>query len=184
MCLLCLANCSQVIYSSLFLLLFLSSLVIWWLSLVTVLDSFIFFHVYLLQIFGLWLPRGLHTATLESESVSCSVVSDSWDPMDYSKPGFSVHGILQERILECVAILFSRGYSQPRDQAQASCTQGRFFTIWVTRENPTASHILYIYTCCSRKYEGFLTTLHFYSIPIKCFRHILYLFVLYIHKSL
>ena len=38
------------------------------------------------------------------------------DPMDCSPPGFSVHRILQERILERVATLFSRGSSQPRDQ--------------------------------------------------------------------
>ena len=37
------------------------------------------------------------------------------DPMDYSQTGSSVHGILQARILEWVAIPFSRGSSQPRD---------------------------------------------------------------------
>ena len=37
------------------------------------------------------------------------------DPMDYSSPGFSVHGIFQARILEWVSILFSRGSSQPRN---------------------------------------------------------------------
>ena len=37
------------------------------------------------------------------------------DPMDYSLPGSSVHGILQARILQWVAISFSRGSSQPRD---------------------------------------------------------------------
>ena len=54
--------------------------------------------------------------------------------MDCSPPGSSVHGILQERILEWVAILFSRGSSQPMDQTQVSCIQGRLFTIWATRE--------------------------------------------------
>ena len=38
------------------------------------------------------------------------------DPMDFSLPGSSAHGILQTRILEWVAIRFSRGPSQPRDQ--------------------------------------------------------------------
>ena len=48
----------------------------------------------------------------KSESVSCSVMSDSFVTlMDCSPPGFSVHGILQARILECVAISFSRGSS-------------------------------------------------------------------------
>ena len=45
------------------------------------------------------------------------------------QPGSSVHGILQVRILEWVAIPFSRGYSQPRDQTQVSRIAGRFFTI-------------------------------------------------------
>ena len=47
-----------------------------------------------------------------------------------SRPGSSVHGILQARILERVAIPFSRGSSQPRDQTWVSCIAGRFFTIW------------------------------------------------------
>ena len=56
------------------------------------------------------------------------------DPLDCSLPGFSVHGIFQARILEWADIYFSRGSSQPRDQTQVSCTAGRFFTDWATRE--------------------------------------------------
>ena len=70
--------------------------------------------------------------------LSCVLVSQACptlcDPMDCSPPGSSVHGILQARILEWVAIPFSRGSSWPRDQIQASCTAGRFFTIWASRE--------------------------------------------------
>ena len=58
-----------------------------------------------------------------------------WDPMDCSPPGFSVHGIFQERILEWVAISFSRGSSPPRDWTQVSSIVDRFFTIWATRED-------------------------------------------------
>ena len=50
-------------------------------------------------------------------------------PMDYSPPGFSVHGIFQARILEWVAISFSRRSSQPKDRTQVSYVAGRFFTI-------------------------------------------------------
>ena len=50
------------------------------------------------------------------------------DPLDCSLRGSSVHGILQGRILEWVAISFSRGSSHPRDQTQVSCLGGRFFT--------------------------------------------------------
>ena len=56
------------------------------------------------------------------------------DPIDCSPPGSSVHGILQARILEWVAISFCRGSSLPRNWAQVSCIAGRFFTIWATRE--------------------------------------------------
>ena len=56
----------------------------------------------------------------------CPVLCDT---MDCSPPGSSVHGILQARIPEWVAIPFSRGPSQPTDQTQISCTAGRFFTI-------------------------------------------------------
>ena len=45
-----------------------------------------------------------------------------------------VHGILQARILEWVAFLFSRGSSQPRDQTQVSLFADGFFTSWATRE--------------------------------------------------
>ena len=55
-----------------------------------------------------------------------------FDCMDYSPPGFSLHGILQARMLEWVAMPFSRWSFQPRDQTQVTCTAGRFFTIWAT----------------------------------------------------
>ena len=59
-----------------------------------------------------------------------------WDSMECSLPGSSVHGILQARILEWVAIPFSRGSSWPRGWTWDSCIAGRFFTIWATREDP------------------------------------------------
>ena len=67
----------------------------------------------------LWLKSFLKS----KESQSCSVVSDSvilWDS--------TVHGILQARILEWLAVSFSRGSSQPRDQTQVLCIAGRFFS--------------------------------------------------------
>ena len=64
---------------------------------------------------------------------SCLTVCD---PMDYI-----VHGILQARILEWVAIPFSRGSSQPRDRTQVSCIAGGFFTSWATREAPPPIHV-------------------------------------------
>ena len=59
----------------------------------------------------------------DSETESGSVCLTLCDPMDYT-----VHGILQVRILEWVAFLFSRASSQSRDRTQVSCTAGGFFT--------------------------------------------------------
>ena len=56
------------------------------------------------------------------------------NPMDCSPPGSSVHGIFQARILEWVAISFSRRSSWPRDWTQVSRIVGRHFTIWAIRE--------------------------------------------------
>ena len=50
------------------------------------------------------------------------------NPMDCSPPGSSVHGILQERILEWVAMSSSRGSSPPRDWTWVSCIAGEVFT--------------------------------------------------------
>ena len=79
----------------------------------------------------------------------CVLVAQScltlWDPMEGSSPGSSVHGILQARIVDWVAIPFSRGSSQPRDWNCVSCAADRFFTVWATREAPrgvwSAEHI-------------------------------------------
>ena len=55
------------------------------------------------------------------------------DPIDCSPPGTSVHGILQARILEWVAISVSNRSSPPRDRTQVFCITGRFFTSWATK---------------------------------------------------
>ena len=84
-----------------------------------------------------WGPRNqTPVSSLLSETVVVVLVTQSCptlcDCTDYRPPGSSIHGILQARILEWVAIPFSRGSSRPRDQTQASYTASRFFTIWAT----------------------------------------------------
>ena len=59
------------------------------------------------------------------------------NPMDYT-----VHGILQARIVEWVVFPFSRESSQPRDQTQVSRIAGKFFTSWATREAQRLSIII------------------------------------------
>ena len=80
----------------------------------------------------------MHSLIVEGEGEGEGEVAQScptlWDPVDCSLPGSSVHGILQARILEWVAISFSRGSSQPRDRTQVSHVEGRRFNLWATRE--------------------------------------------------
>ena len=66
--------------------------------------------------------------------VCVHVLVAQWCPtlcnsMNSSPPGSCIHRILQTRMLEWVAIPFSRGFSQPRDRTWVSCITGRFFTI-------------------------------------------------------
>ena len=87
----------------------------------------------------------------ESEvSQSCRTLCD---PMDCSPPGSSVHGILQARVLEWVAIPFSKGSSQPSNQTQVSCIAGGFFT-FCSREAlggvPLFPYLAVINTHCAR----------------------------------
>ena len=65
----------------------------------------------------------------ESESEVAQSCPTLYDPMDCSPPGSAIHGILQARVLEWVAIPFSRGSSQPRDQTQVSRSAGRGFNL-------------------------------------------------------
>ena len=75
-------------------------------------------------------------------------------PVDCSLPGSSVHGIFQARILEWVAMLFSRGSSQHRDWTWISCIAGGFSTLCATAE----AHLLWInVNFCTAEFP------HFYS---------------------
>ena len=76
------------------------------------------------------------------------------DPMGCSLPGSSVHGIFQARVLEWIAISFSRGSSQPRDRIRVSRIVDRRVTVWATREvhlvitcNGKESEKEYIFGC-------------------------------------
>ena len=70
----------------------------------------------------------------EKKVKSFSRVQRLCDPMDCSPPGSSIHGIFQARVLEWVAIPFSRRSSWPRDRTRVSCIAGRCFTVWATRK--------------------------------------------------
>ena len=79
---------------------------------------------------GSWTRTPVDQCEIQFSSVqSLSHSLTVWDPMDYT-----VHGILQARIVEWVAIPFSRGSSQPRDRTQVFCIVEGFFPIWAIRE--------------------------------------------------
>ena len=96
-----------------------------------------------LQAFKLFKNSHFHTFPLNFKSMICYqlcvyvCVTQSYLTLQFhywSQPGSSVHAILQARILEWVAILFSRGFSQSRDQIWVSCIENGLFTIRATRE--------------------------------------------------
>ena len=98
----------------------------------------------------------------ESESESHSVVSSClWPHVLYT-----VHRILQARILEWVAMPSSRGSSWPRDQTQVSRIAGRFLTIWATREAHHPEIIMLKFSHLSIKYSK--TVVLFFS-PVVLF---------------
>ena len=63
----------------------------------------------------------------------------NWGPLY-----FFVHGILQARILEWIAIFSFRGSSPPRDQTRVSCIAGRFFIIWTTRASQFSGFLVHL----------------------------------------
>ena len=79
---------------------------------------------------------------LKSESEVTQSCPTLCDPMDCSLPGSSVHGIFQARVLEWVAICFSSGSSQPRNQTWVSFIVGRCFYHLSHQGSPYIKEIL------------------------------------------
>ena len=69
---------------------------------------------------------------VKAKAIATQLCLTLCNPMDYNLPGFSVHGILQAKILAWVVISFSRGSSQPRGRTWVSGIAGRLFSIWVS----------------------------------------------------
>ena len=113
------------------------------------------FHLYCLIPF-MWQFGKDKTIVRETEKYLISVVATQlykfpqiyWsdttlhDPMDCRLSGSFVHGIFQARLLEWIAISFSRGSSRPRNRTRVSRIAGRRFTIWATREAQTYMYII------------------------------------------
>ena len=81
------------------------------------------------------------------------------DPTNCSPSGSFIHGILQARILEWIAIPFSRGSSWAKDWTQVSCIVGRRFTIWATREDVSKVWVVHKNADLQRKFSksGYLS---------------------------
>ena len=90
----------------------------------------------------------ISSASVSEKSEATQSCLTLCDPMDCSLPGSFIHGIFQARVLEWVAISFSRGSSWPRDWTQVSLIESRCFTVWATREVPHS--VLYCAHLCMK----------------------------------
>ena len=69
---------------------------------------------------------------MKSYNSTTVIQQPDWNNGQRIEAGVNSSGILKARMLEWVAIPFSRGFSWPTDQIQVSCIAGRFLTIWAT----------------------------------------------------
>ena len=95
-----------------------------------------------LQSINMFLCQCMHAQSLQS----CLTL---WDPMDCNLPCSSVHGILQSKMLEWIAMPSSRGSSWHRNQTCGCCISfiaGGFFTHWATWESPLCQYPTVLFT--------------------------------------
>ena len=108
-----------------------------------------------------------HSLNQSEFAQSCPILCDF---MDYSLPGFYIHGIFQARILEWVIITFSSRSSRARDWTWVSCIVGTRFTIWTTRGVPTidsveSSHVSLFVTPWTAAGQASLSSTNSQSLP-------------------
>ena len=119
---------------------------------------------------GLITPSGVVCYTaMAQKKVKVKSCPTICDPMNCSPPGSSIHGTVQARILEWVAISFSRGSSWPRDRTLVSRIGGRCFNLWATREAIQCK--LYVNSCWpTGKFILLLGTFWIFFFFLKYFR--------------
>ena len=97
-------------------------------------------HIHNWVLFMLWLYlfllSGVISPLFSSSILGIYPVGSSSFSVTSFLPFHTVHGVLKVRILKWIAISFSRGSAQPRDQTRVSRTAGSRFTGWATREAP------------------------------------------------
>ena len=109
-------------------------------------------------------PAHSKTCVLHRVEVICMCVQSCptlCNRMDYNLPGSSVHGILQARILEWVAVSFSKGSSCPRDQTQLSCLAGDSLSL-SHQGSPLSTYYVYgvLYVICPHRSPLGMYTTH------------------------
>ena len=116
-----------------------------------------------------YLQSEWYSLMYESESEVAQSCPTLCDPVDCSPPGSSVHGVLQARILEWVAISFSRGSSRPRNRTHVSRIAGRRFNLWATREAPLMyGPLIYVWS----PYIVYRWEIQPYMISLSCFEEL------------
>ena len=123
-------------------------------------------------LFSLIIQYQMHSSSVQCFGFHLVLVAQSCptlcNTMDCSLPGSSAHGILQARILEWVAIPFSRGSSWPRDWTRVSYITSRFSTTWATRE----AH-----------YKQFRDILVFHSISFSLMTPLVHFYLKYLRRQ-
>ena len=112
-----------------------------------------------------FLPPGLHFLLF----LVCKSCPTLCNPMGYRLPGSSVHGILQARILEWVAIPFSLKSSWLRDWTRISCIGRRILYHWATWEAPWSAYLLLktAITICVSVFSLLKSTLFLFQVLLK-----------------
>ena len=99
-------------------------------------------HMRTSWIWGIWEDHRMPVQKICSMLLLVESCPTLCDPTDCSPPGSSVHGISQARVIEWVAISFSRGSSQPRDGTCISCIDRRILYYWSTSEAPFVNYTM------------------------------------------
>ena len=127
----------------------------------------------------LFLPSDVFCHTCIPARVSTQSCPTLWDLMDSSQPGSSVHGIFQARILDRVAISYSKGSSCHKDRTRVSCLTGRFFTteppgkpLWNAKFSILVKYSLSDFLCVS---ERLLSLVAWYAVSWRPWFYILFL---------
>ena len=122
---------------------------------------YLYFGKYLQYIGTQYICTCVYNSIIYMKVLVAQLYPSTCDTMDYSQQGSSACVILQASIREWVTIPFSRRSSHLRDQTQVSCTVGRLFTVWATRDYMYAQAYGSVYYYKFIIYDTLLTSSYF-----------------------